>query len=86
MEINPWGDDNSWWHQQDLEMQERDEEERINACDRALAELNAIINEELQKVTWGRQLANCLRLTSTTTLRKKAVCLICRGHGHGPRC
>ena len=55
METNPWGDDNSWWHQQDLEMQERDEEQRINACDRALAELNAIINEELNKVLRGRQ-------------------------------
>ncbi len=55
METNFWGDDNSWWHQQDLEIQERDEEQRINACDRALAELNAIINEELNKVTRGLQ-------------------------------
>ena len=55
MESNPWNDDDNWWHQQDLEMQERDEEQRINACDRALAELNAIINEELNKVTRGLQ-------------------------------
>ena len=44
----PWGnDDQSWWHQQD---QELDEQERIAACDRALAELNAIIETELAKI------------------------------------
>jgi hypothetical protein len=32
-------DDNNWWHQQDLEMQEREEEERIEACNKALDEL-----------------------------------------------
>ena len=32
-------DDLTWWHQQDLEMQEREEQERIDACNRALAEL-----------------------------------------------
>jgi hypothetical protein len=32
-------DDNNWWHQQDLEMQERDEQERIEACNKALDEL-----------------------------------------------
>jgi hypothetical protein len=36
---NVWQDDDSWWHQQDLEMQEREEAERIDACNRALAEL-----------------------------------------------
>jgi hypothetical protein len=47
----PWGnDDQSWWHQQEIEAQERDEQERIAACDRALAELNAIIETELQKI------------------------------------
>jgi hypothetical protein len=47
----PWGnDDQSWWHQQEIEAQERDEQERIAACDRALAELNAIIETELNKI------------------------------------
>ena len=32
-------DDMTWWHQQDLEMQQREEEERIEACNKALAEL-----------------------------------------------
>jgi hypothetical protein len=32
-------DDNNWWHQQDLEMQEREEQERIEACNKALDEL-----------------------------------------------
>ena len=55
MEINPYDDDGSWWHQQDLEMQERDEEERTERCNAALAELNNIINEELTKIYRGRQ-------------------------------
>ncbi|MGA1296909.1 MAG: hypothetical protein ACO3X1_16505 [Burkholderiaceae bacterium] len=38
METNPWDDDSSWWHQQDLELQEREEEERIAACNRAITE------------------------------------------------
>jgi hypothetical protein len=38
MESNPWDDDSSWWHQQDLELQEREEEERIAACNRAITE------------------------------------------------
>jgi len=25
-----WDDDDSWWHQQDLEMQQREAEERAN--------------------------------------------------------
>ena len=38
MNANPWGDDDqSWWHQQDLEMQEREEQERIDACNLAIA-------------------------------------------------
>jgi hypothetical protein len=32
-------ENDTWWHQLDLEMQERDEWERINACNRALDEL-----------------------------------------------
>ncbi len=32
-------DDDNWWHQQDLEMQQREEEERIEACNKALDEL-----------------------------------------------
>jgi hypothetical protein len=39
METNPWDDDSSWWHQQDLELQEREEEERINACNNAVAQM-----------------------------------------------
>jgi hypothetical protein len=47
----PWGnDDQSWWHQQEIEAQERDEQERIAACDRALAELNDVIDAELAKI------------------------------------
>jgi hypothetical protein len=38
-------DDNNWWHQQDLEMQEREEEERIEACNRALDELREYDHE-----------------------------------------
>ena len=41
-----WNDDASWWHQQDLEMQERDEEERINACNNAVAQLREIDHAE----------------------------------------
>jgi len=43
-------DDNSWWHQQDLELQQQEEQERIERCNAALAELTSIINEELTKV------------------------------------
>jgi hypothetical protein len=39
-------DDLTWWHQQDLEMQEREEAERIDACNRALAELKESGNDE----------------------------------------
>ena len=36
----PWGDDGAdWWHQLDLEMQEREEQERIEAFNNAIAEL-----------------------------------------------
>lgn len=39
-DMEPWGnDDQSWWHQQDLELAEREEQERIAACDRAIAEM-----------------------------------------------
>lgn len=48
-------DDDTWWHQQDLEMQERDEEERTERCDAALAELTSIINQELNKILRSRQ-------------------------------
>jgi len=48
MNANPWGDDDqSWWHQQDLELQQREEEERIEACNKALAELKERIDEGL---------------------------------------
>ncbi len=30
-------DDDTWWHQLDLETQEREEEERIAACNTALS-------------------------------------------------
>lgn len=38
-------DDDTWWHQQDLEMQEREEQERIEACNRALNELREYDHE-----------------------------------------
>jgi hypothetical protein len=42
----PWGDDGAdWWQQLDLEMQEREEQERIDACNRALAELKEYNHE-----------------------------------------
>lgn len=45
---NHWNDDDqNWWHQQDLELQERDEEERIEACNKALAALKERIDESL---------------------------------------
>jgi hypothetical protein len=50
MQDDIWNDDDSWWHQQDLEMQQREEQERIEACNKALAELLAVINEELEKI------------------------------------
>jgi len=43
---NVWQDDDSWWHQQDLEMQEREEAERIDACNSAFAELKESGNDE----------------------------------------
>lgn len=43
---NPWNDDDSWWHQQDLEMQECEEQERIEACNKALAELKEYADAE----------------------------------------
>ena len=50
-DLAPWGnDDQSWWQQQDQELAERDEQDRIAACDRALAELNAVIEDELNKI------------------------------------
>jgi hypothetical protein len=48
MSGSAWDDDDSWWHQQDLELQQREEAERIDRCNRALAELDAI-NDELTK-------------------------------------
>ena len=32
-------DDMTWWHQLDLEMQELEEQERIDACNRAIDEM-----------------------------------------------
>jgi len=50
-DLAPWGnDDASWWHQQNQELAEQEEQERIAACDRALAELNAVIEDELNKI------------------------------------
>jgi hypothetical protein len=43
-------DDMTWWHHQDQLMQELEEQERIEACNKALAELMAVINEQLEKV------------------------------------
>lgn len=34
-----WNDDDSWWQQQDCEMQQLEEQERIEACNRAIDEL-----------------------------------------------
>lgn len=35
---NYWNDDDSsWWHQQDLEIQEKEEQQRIDACNLAIA-------------------------------------------------
>ena len=51
MDVEPWGnDDASWWHQLDLELQEREQQERVDASNRALAELDAIIQHELNKI------------------------------------
>jgi len=51
----PWGDDDqSWWHQQDQELQEQEEAERIAKCDTALAELRAVIEDELMKIYRSR--------------------------------
>ena len=41
------------FHQWELEQQERDEEQRVRDCEKALAELSAIIDEELKKVIRG---------------------------------
>ena len=39
-DLAPWGnDDQSWWQQQDQELAEQEEQERIAACDRAIAEM-----------------------------------------------
>lgn len=47
-----WNDDDSWWHHMDqmLEQQWLEEQQRIDACNKALAELMAVINEQLEKV------------------------------------
>jgi hypothetical protein len=34
-----WNDDLTWWHHQDELMQQLEEQERIDACNRALDEL-----------------------------------------------
>lgn len=47
---NVWQDDDSWWQQQDLELQQQEEAERIERCNAALAELDAIINHELHRI------------------------------------
>jgi hypothetical protein len=46
MDAEPWGnDDDFWWHQLDLELQEREQQERIDACNSALAELKEYNHE-----------------------------------------
>ena len=40
-------DDLTWWHQQDQELQEREEQEGIDACNRALAELKERDDERI---------------------------------------
>jgi hypothetical protein len=50
---NPWNDDDSWWHQLDLEMQEMEEADRIARFERALAELEDVIHQELIKIHGG---------------------------------
>lgn len=50
-----WQDDESWWHQQDLELQQQEEAERIARCNAALAELDSIINDEFNRITRGIQ-------------------------------
>jgi hypothetical protein len=45
---NYWNDDDAnWWNQQDLELQEREEEERIEACNNKLAALKERIDESV---------------------------------------
>jgi len=44
--VNPWADDDSWWHHQDQLMQELEEQERIEACNKALAELKEYADAE----------------------------------------
>jgi hypothetical protein len=39
-------DDMTWWHQQDLEMQEREEQERIDACNKAINAMKENDNAE----------------------------------------
>jgi hypothetical protein len=52
MQDDIWNDDDSWWHHMDqmLEQQWLEEQQRIDACNKALAELMAVINEELEKI------------------------------------
>lgn len=38
-------ENDTWWHQLDLEMQERDEWERIDACNQAITELKETEHE-----------------------------------------
>ncbi len=38
--------DDAWWHQLDLEMQERDEWERTEACNDALTKYTQETNDE----------------------------------------
>jgi hypothetical protein len=41
-----WNDDMTWWHHQDELMQQLEEQERIDACNRALDELKGEENAE----------------------------------------
>lgn len=40
-------DDCSWWYQQDLELQQREEEERIKACNQAIEQFKEKSNESV---------------------------------------
>ena len=46
MHDDTWNDDLTWWHHQDELMQQLEEQERIDACNRALDELKGEENAE----------------------------------------
>ena len=52
MQDDIWNDDDTWWHHMDQMLQQQwlEEQQRIDVCNKALAELMAVINEQLEKV------------------------------------